>query len=151
MLGEYTNKKMAATSPCQLQNNTMIETRCYPSSVLCICLWLWHRGGIRSLTVCDNGVFVEPEEWEDFDGDDDVVDLRAYAVLGGVFHFNLLHLPPQPKVVKDWTITQGILLSTFISRHNPSGSSKWPPGPSLGVNHGVYFHSEADVYRNFHG
>ena len=40
MLGEYTNKKMAATSPCQLQNNTMIETRCYPSSVLCICLWI---------------------------------------------------------------------------------------------------------------
>ena len=39
MLGEYTNKKMAATSPCQLQNNTMIETRCYPSSVLCIRLW----------------------------------------------------------------------------------------------------------------
>ena len=36
MLGEYTNKKMAATSPCQLQNNAMIETRCYPSSVLCI-------------------------------------------------------------------------------------------------------------------
>ena len=39
MLGEYTNKKMAATSPCQLQNNTMIQTRCDPSSVLCICLW----------------------------------------------------------------------------------------------------------------
>ena len=46
MLGEYTNKKMAATSPCQLQNNTMIETRCYPSSVLCICLWLLHRKGV---------------------------------------------------------------------------------------------------------
>ena len=43
MLGEYTNKKMAATSPCQLQNNTMIETRCYPSSVLCIRLWAQHK------------------------------------------------------------------------------------------------------------
>ena len=30
---------MAAASSCQLQNNTMIQTRCYPSSVLCICLW----------------------------------------------------------------------------------------------------------------
>ena len=61
-------------------------------------------------------VFVEPEEWEDFDGDDDVVDLRAYAVLGGVFHFNLLHLPPQPKVIKDWTITQGKLRTGPSSR-----------------------------------
>ena len=43
MLGEYTNKKMAATSPCQLQNNTMIETRCYPSSVLCIRLCSVHK------------------------------------------------------------------------------------------------------------
>ena len=32
MLGEYTNKKMAAASSCQLQNNTMIQTRCDPSS-----------------------------------------------------------------------------------------------------------------------
>ena len=39
MLGEYTNKKMAAASSCQLQNNTMIQTRCYPSSLLCIGLW----------------------------------------------------------------------------------------------------------------
>ena len=60
-------------------------------------------------------VSVEPEEWEDFDGDDDVVDLRAYAVLGGVFHFNLLHLPPQPKVVKDWTITQGNPIVIFVT------------------------------------
>ena len=42
MLGEYTNKKMAAASSCQLQNNTMIQARCYPSSVLCICLCLNH-------------------------------------------------------------------------------------------------------------
>ena len=51
MLGEYTNKKMAATSPCQLQNNTMIETRCYPSSVLCIRLWVEHI-----LTHCEQHV-----------------------------------------------------------------------------------------------
>ena len=55
----------------------------------------------------------EPEEWEDFDGDDDVVDLRAYQVLGGTFHFNLLNLPPQPKQVNDWVITQGMF--RFIS------------------------------------
>ena len=38
-VGGYTNKKMAAASSCQLQNNTMIQTRCYPSSMLCIRLW----------------------------------------------------------------------------------------------------------------
>ena len=49
----------------------------------------------------------EPEEFEDFDGDEDAVDLRAFSVMGGVFHFNLLQMPPQPKNVQSWTITQG--------------------------------------------
>nr|KAG5693296.1 hypothetical protein BaRGS_011617 [Batillaria attramentaria] len=48
----------------------------------------------------------EPTEWEDFDEEDDVVDLRAYQVVGGVFCFDLLGLPPQPKVCKNWVITQ---------------------------------------------
>lgn len=48
----------------------------------------------------------EPQEWEDFDEEDDIVDLRAYHVVGGVFTFDLLNLPPQPKVCKNWTITQ---------------------------------------------
>ncbi|KAL4224695.1 Protein casc1 [Mactra antiquata] len=48
----------------------------------------------------------EPPEWEDFDEDEDVVDLRANHVLGGVFHFNLMSLPPQPKTVNNWTITR---------------------------------------------
>ncbi|XP_064600678.1 dynein axonemal intermediate chain 7-like [Liolophura sinensis] len=54
----------------------------------------------------EDPVTPEPPEWEDFDGDDDEVDLRAYHVIGGVFHFNLLHLPPQPKTVNNWTMTQ---------------------------------------------
>ncbi|XP_076471591.1 dynein axonemal intermediate chain 7-like isoform X2 [Babylonia areolata] len=48
----------------------------------------------------------EPQEWEDFDEEDDIVDLRAYHVVGGIFTFDLLNLPPQPKVCKNWTITQ---------------------------------------------
>ncbi|KAL5006456.1 hypothetical protein ScPMuIL_015262 [Solemya velum] len=48
----------------------------------------------------------EPIEWEDLQEDDDVVDLRANHVLGGVFHFNLLNLPPQPKSMKSWVITR---------------------------------------------
>ena len=62
---------------------------------------------LRMIKTCFTTYVTEPEEWDDFDGDDDVVDLRAYCVLGGVFHFNLLHLPPQPKQIKDWIITQG--------------------------------------------
>lgn len=48
----------------------------------------------------------EPAEWEDFDEEDVVVDLRAYHVLGGVFNFDLLDLPPQPKSCKNLVITQ---------------------------------------------
>lgn len=35
-----------------------------------------------------------------------MVDLRAYRPLGGIVHFNLFHMPPQPHTVKSWTITQ---------------------------------------------
>ena len=49
----------------------------------------------------------EPPEFDDFDGDDDVIDLRAYEVVGGIFYFNLINMPPQPKSGGQWTITQG--------------------------------------------
>jgi len=47
-----------------------------------------------------------PVDYEDFEGSEHTVDLRAYHVLGGVLHFNLLQMPPQPKVIRGWTITQ---------------------------------------------
>ncbi|XP_059174168.1 dynein axonemal intermediate chain 7 homolog isoform X3 [Physella acuta] len=47
-----------------------------------------------------------PLDYEDFDEEDDIVDLRAYDVVGGVYQFNLLNLPPQPKNAGSWTITQ---------------------------------------------
>lgn len=48
--------------------------------------------------------------------DPDVVDLRQFHPLGGVYHIDLLEMPPQPKSVKGWTLTQvgaifGILFS----------------------------------------
>ncbi|XP_063960514.1 dynein axonemal intermediate chain 7-like isoform X1 [Lytechinus pictus] len=47
------------------------------------------------------------EEEEDYElEDEDTVDLRAYQVLGGVIHFDLLTMPPQPKIVKSWIMTQ---------------------------------------------
>ncbi|XP_033752163.1 LOW QUALITY PROTEIN: axonemal 84 kDa protein-like [Pecten maximus] len=47
----------------------------------------------------------EPQEWEDFAEDDDIVDLRANDIVGGVLHFDLMHLPPQPKSMASWTTT----------------------------------------------
>ncbi|CAK8672189.1 unnamed protein product [Clavelina lepadiformis] len=38
--------------------------------------------------------------------DPDVVDLRQFTPLGGVYHLDLLQMPPQPKVVRGWTLTQ---------------------------------------------
>ncbi|XP_030069841.1 dynein axonemal intermediate chain 7 isoform X2 [Microcaecilia unicolor] len=38
--------------------------------------------------------------------DDDVVDLRQFTPLGGVYYFDLLKLPPQRKQLKEWSILQ---------------------------------------------
>ncbi|XP_014672083.1 PREDICTED: protein CASC1-like isoform X2 [Priapulus caudatus] len=38
--------------------------------------------------------------------DVDEVDLRAFSTLGGVLSFLFLQLPPQPKLVSKWTMTQ---------------------------------------------
>lgn len=47
-------------------------------------------------------------EYEDFDGYDDVVDMRANIIIGSVVHFNVLEMPPQPKTLKDMVITQKV-------------------------------------------
>ena len=61
--------------------------------------------------------FTEPEEFEDFDGDEDMVDLRAYHPVGGIFSFDLLYMPPQPKHISNWIITQGFYLCIFACIH----------------------------------
>ena len=38
--------------------------------------------------------------------DPDVVDLRQFHPLGGIYHIELLEMPPQPKAVRGWTLTQ---------------------------------------------
>ena len=40
----------------------------------------------------------------DEDDDDDVVDLRAFSSADKVIYMDLFELPPQPKVVKNWTM-----------------------------------------------
>ncbi|GCB73163.1 hypothetical protein scyTo_0006651 [Scyliorhinus torazame] len=38
--------------------------------------------------------------------DDNIVDFRLYTPLGGVYYYDVLKLPPQPKFVKGWRIVQ---------------------------------------------
>lgn len=40
----------------------------------------------------------------DDDDDDDVVDLRAFSTAEKVIYMDVFELPPQPKVVKNWTM-----------------------------------------------
>jgi hypothetical protein len=42
-----------------------------------------------------------------------VVDLRNFSPLGPIFHFGLFQIPPQPKKIKQWVITQRNLLNIF--------------------------------------
>ena len=50
---------------------------------------------------------VEPGLEDEEEEDDDVVDLRAYSAIGPLMFIELLELPPQPKVVRGWTMQQG--------------------------------------------
>ncbi|XP_030844896.1 protein CASC1 isoform X2 [Strongylocentrotus purpuratus] len=69
------------------------------------------------------------EEEEDYElEDEDTVDLRAYQVLGGVIHFDLLTMPPQPKHIKNWIMTQDT--SNELKRM-PYGSDSIKLGASL--------------------
>lgn len=47
----------------------------------------------------------EEEELDDI-LDEDVVDLRQFQQLGGIYHIELIKLPPQPVSVKGWTLRQ---------------------------------------------
>nr|XP_005992340.2 PREDICTED: protein CASC1 isoform X1 [Latimeria chalumnae] len=49
---------------------------------------------------------LEEEEEEEEILENDVVDLRQYITLGGVYYFDLVKLPPQPKQIKGWTIVE---------------------------------------------
>ena len=61
----------------------------------------------------------EPVEYEDFEEDDDVIDLRAFEVVGGIIDFNLINMPPQPKQADKWTIVQSECFTIMFSFQVP--------------------------------
>ncbi|KAK2569071.1 Dynein axonemal intermediate chain 7 [Acropora cervicornis] len=70
---------------------------------------------------------LEDEEEED----DDVVDLRAYSAIGPLMFIELLELPPQPKVVRGWTMQQ--VVSSELKRVNYQ-TEEQPSADSNSVN-----------------
>ncbi|KAK2146360.1 hypothetical protein LSH36_614g02029 [Paralvinella palmiformis] len=107
----------------------------------------------------------EPEEFDDFDGDEDAIDLRANHVLGGVFFFNLINLPPQPRNVENWVITQVVeppalsyieyVADTAPTSQTPDAKKmdehkekeKPPIGVTVRLPEQVYFSEEPQIVR----
>ncbi|XP_072509568.1 dynein axonemal intermediate chain 7 isoform X3 [Notamacropus eugenii] len=66
--------------------------------------------------------------------DEDVVDLKGFTPLGGIYYLNILQLPPQCKQVKGWTIVEliGGGLQEFvyppeITDDVPETENSYPP------------------------
>ena len=89
----------------------------------------------------DGDAVAEEEDEEDDDLDDlddeDTVDMRAYQVLGGCVHFDLLTLPPQPKQVKSWLMTQGLFCA--LTKFNIADPMLWF---TIMICEGLYLHCE---------
>nr|XP_018669746.1 axonemal 84 kDa protein isoform X1 [Ciona intestinalis] len=65
-----------------------------------------NEAGEKEDAVKTPDVQIEIEEDEEEILDPDVVDLRQFSPLGGVYHVDLLKTPPQPNIVRGWTLTQ---------------------------------------------
>ncbi|XP_015750438.1 PREDICTED: axonemal 84 kDa protein-like [Acropora digitifera] len=74
---------------------------------------------------------VEPGLEDEEEEDDDVVDLRAYSAIGPLMFIELLELPPQPKVVRGWTMQQ--VVSSELKRVNYQ-TEEQPSADSNSVN-----------------
>jgi len=46
------------------------------------------------------------KDFEEFPQMEEVVDLRGFDLVGGVIHFDLVEMPPQPKEVRQWSIVE---------------------------------------------
>ncbi|XP_072256036.1 dynein axonemal intermediate chain 7 isoform X2 [Pyxicephalus adspersus] len=96
--------------------------------------------------------------------EDDVVDLRQFSTLGGVYYFDVLVLPPQCKQVNGWSMVQLVegglqkqpypqesLLSTSLGlslqEKDMEGLLSPPVGISITIPNDVIFFEEPQVAR----
>ncbi|CAH2278497.1 Hypothetical predicted protein [Pelobates cultripes] len=95
--------------------------------------------------------------------EDDVVDLRQYTTLGGVYYFDVIALPPQYKQVNGWTMVQilegglqmypypqdlSLLNLTGMSQQEKELENAAPPvAVSFRVPKNVFFFEEPQVAR----
>ncbi|XP_043220818.1 dynein axonemal intermediate chain 7-like isoform X3 [Amphibalanus amphitrite] len=63
--------------------------------------------------------------------DKEELNLRRYRVIGGLIHFDLLHIPPQPKVVGVWTLRE--VCEPRTVRRFPFRADYRPPPPADGL------------------
>nr|XP_014341768.1 PREDICTED: protein CASC1 isoform X2 [Latimeria chalumnae] len=98
---------------------------------------------------------LEEEEEEEEILENDVVDLRQYITLGGVYYFDLVKLPPQPKQIKGWTIVEHdhCQLNSLLGEENNRLSEikgKWMTPQALITamkNVGVNIFPAQDTYK----
>ena len=72
----------------------------------------FHCFTIRNYSSCECVLFFTLPTLEELAinqelSDNFVVDLRNYMPIGSIINFGLYQIPPQPKKIKQWVITQG--------------------------------------------
>ncbi|XP_073506622.1 dynein axonemal intermediate chain 7 isoform X2 [Phyllobates terribilis] len=104
----------------------------------------------------------EAEEEETLE--DDVLDLRQFTSLGGVYYFDVLVLPPQQKQVNGWSMVQLLTgglqrfsypqesflsssLGVSLQEKDMEGLRSPPVGVSIKVPHNVIFFEDPQVAR----
>ncbi|XP_074554374.1 dynein axonemal intermediate chain 7 [Halichoeres trimaculatus] len=71
------------------------------------------------------------------------VDLMQYTPLGGVFYYDVFHLPPQPRQVGDWVMRQiskdGLQVFPYPVNSSPSEENSTPVGVTVTLPECVVF------------
>lgn len=60
----------------------------------------------NKLPLDQNGSDPSPAELVFDSADIHIVDLQQFTPLGGVFYFDVFHLPPQSRIVKGWEMRE---------------------------------------------
>ncbi|XP_029456007.1 protein CASC1 [Rhinatrema bivittatum] len=128
-----------------------------------------HEGQEQPWNESENKTEIQPEDIsvllqsleQEEDFDIDVVDLRQFTPLGGVYYFDVLKLPPQRKQLKEWSILQLLegglqtysyppeTVQTATPRQEKEGESlTFPPvGISFQLHDNVIFFEDPQVAR----